>query len=98
MRRAIQIRTSSTRAAIINLTHDQQKEYPVLSPRILVADLLDYSPLIVSLLLELRVDCVGCSLNKFCTLEDLCRYYGLDLENTSKRIRDELSKVREDKS
>ena len=70
----------------------------MLSPRILVADLLDYSPLIVSLLLEFRVDCVGCFMNKYCTLEDLCRHYGLDLENTSKRIRDKISKVREDKS
>ena len=52
----------------------------MLSPRILFADLLDYSPLIVSLLLELRVDCVGCSMNKYWTLEELCAQYELDLE------------------
>ena len=62
----------------------------MLSPRILVADLLDYSPLIVSLLLELRVDCAGCFMNKYCTLEELCKYYELNLENTSQHIQDEI--------
>ena len=62
------------------------------SPRILVADLLELSPLIAPLLINLRVDCVGCSLNKFCSLEELCKYYELDLENTNQRIRDELNK------
>lgn len=64
----------------------------MLSPRILVADLLALSPLIAPLLIELHTGCVGCSLNKFCTLEELCKYYELDLENTSQRIRDELNK------
>jgi hypothetical protein len=62
------------------------------SSRILVADLLESSPLIAPLLIKLRVDCVGCSLNKFYSLEELCKYYELDLENTSQRIRDELNK------
>lgn len=55
-------------------------EYPTLSPRMLVADLLALSPLTASLLIELRVDCIGCSMNKFCTLQDLCNQYELDLE------------------
>ena len=64
----------------------------MLSPRILVADLLELSPLIAPLLIKLRVDCVGGSLNKFCSLEELCKYYELDIENTSQCIRDELAK------
>ena len=63
----------------------------MLSPRILVADLLGYSPLIVSLLLELRVDCVGCSMNKYCSLEELCAQYELDLENILGRIQEILT-------
>ena len=63
----------------------------MLSPRILVADLLNYSPLIVSLLLELRVDCVGCFMNKYCTLEELCAQYELELENILGRIRETLA-------
>lgn len=62
----------------------------MLSPHILVADLLDTSPLVVSLLLELRVDCVGCSMNKFCTLEELCARYELDLESIQHRIQERL--------
>jgi len=46
----------------------------MLSPQTLIADLLDISPVIANLLFELRVDCVGCSMNRFCSLEDLCIY------------------------
>lgn len=63
----------------------------MLSPHILVADLLTYSPLVVTLLLELRVDCVGCSMNKYCTLEELCAQYELDLENILGRIQEILT-------
>ena len=63
----------------------------MLSPRIQVADLLNYSPLVVSLLLELRVDCVGCSMNKYCSLEELCAQYELDLENILGRIQEILT-------
>lgn len=55
-------------------------EHPTLSPRTLVADLLASTPLIAHLFVELRVDCVGCSLNKFCTLEDVCEHYQLEIE------------------
>ncbi len=62
----------------------------MLSPYILVADLLDQSPLVASLLLELRVDCIGCSMNKFCTLNELCAFYGLDLENVLYKVQESL--------
>lgn len=62
----------------------------MLSPHILVGDLLDCSPLVASLLLELRVGCIGCSMNKFCTLEELCALYGFDLENLLCKVRERL--------
>lgn len=65
----------------------------MLSPQMLVADLLGLSPMITPLFIRLHLDCIGCSLNKFCSLEDLCKYYALDLENTCHRIRDELNKA-----
>ena len=40
------------------------------------------------LFVELRVDCVGCSLNKFCTLEDLCDQYQLELETVIRLIQE----------
>ena len=63
----------------------------MLSPQMLVANLLDTSPLVASLLLELRVDCLGCSMNKFCTLEELCTQYDLDLENVICKVQEKLN-------
>jgi hypothetical protein len=63
----------------------------MLSPQMLVADLLDTSPLIAQLLFEMRVDCLGCSMNKFCTLEELCAQYDLDLENVICKVQEKLN-------
>jgi hybrid cluster-associated redox disulfide protein len=63
----------------------------MLSPQMLVADLLDTYPLVASLLLELRVDCLGCSMNKFCTLEEVCTQYELDLENVIYKVQERLN-------
>lgn len=63
-------------------------EHPTLSSQTLVADLLASTPLIAHLFVELRVDCVGCSLNKFCTLEDLCEHYQLELEPVIRTIQE----------
>ncbi len=60
------------------------------SPDMLISDLLARSPLVPALLIELRVDCVGCSMNRFCTLGDLCTHYELDLESILRRIQKEL--------
>jgi len=62
----------------------------MISSTILVADLLVFYPLATSLFIELRVDCIGCSMNRFCTLEDLTKYYDLDLEKISDRIRGQV--------
>ncbi len=55
-------------------------EHPRLSPQSLVADLLASSTLTASAFLSLRVDCIGCFMNKFCTLEDVSRHYGLNMD------------------
>lgn len=55
-------------------------EHPLLSPRSLVADLIASSTLAAAAFLNLRVDCIGCSMNKFCTLEDVSHQYGLSLD------------------
>ena len=55
-------------------------EHPPLSPRSPVADLLASSTLTASAFLNLRVDCIGCFMNKFCTLEDVSRHYGLNMD------------------
>lgn len=63
-------------------------EHPTLSPLTLVADLLASTPLIAHLFVELRVDCIGCSLNKFCTLNDLCEHYQLELDTVIRMIQE----------
>ena len=49
------------------------------SPLMPLSDYLAASPLVAPLFKALQVDCGRCSMNKFCTLEDLCRHYGLEL-------------------
>jgi len=62
----------------------------MISSTILVADLLVRYPLAAALFIELRLDCIGCSMNRFCTLEELTKYYDLDLEKISDRIRGQV--------
>jgi hybrid cluster-associated redox disulfide protein len=66
----------------------------MLSPQTLLADLLDHSPQMAGQLLELRLDCVGCSMNKFCTLEELCNAYELDLESVLSKIQERLTNAK----
>jgi hybrid cluster-associated redox disulfide protein len=61
-------------------------EHPTLSPEMLVADLLAASPLAVETLIKLRVDCVGCSLNRFCTLKEMCSQYDLEIDSVLKQL------------
>jgi len=58
----------------------------MLSPNLSVADLLTCYSLATPLFIELHIDCIGCYLNKFCTLDDLCKYYDLDMKKLSDRI------------
>jgi hybrid cluster-associated redox disulfide protein len=61
-------------------------EHPRFSPQTSVADLLAASPRVASTLLNLRVDCIGCSMNHFCSLQEMCRQYGLELEAVMKQV------------
>jgi hybrid cluster-associated redox disulfide protein len=63
-------------------------EHLALSPHTLVADLLAASPLAAGVLVELRVDCVGCSMSRFCTLQEMCRQYELNLETVLKQVKE----------
>lgn len=42
--------------------------------------LLKTYPQATKVLIELRTFCVGCSMSGFCTLEDVCRFHHLPLE------------------
>ena len=65
-------------------------EHSELSSRMLVADLLAAYPRVATLFVELRLDCIGCSMSRFCTLADLCRDYEMELEALLAAIREKL--------
>ncbi|MCG2784049.1 MAG: hypothetical protein L6461_02975 [Anaerolineae bacterium] len=65
-------------------------EHPCLSPQTSIADLLAASPRMASTLLDLRVDCIGCSMNHFCDLQEMCHQYGLELETVMKQLSKKL--------
>ncbi len=67
-------------------------ECPPLSSRTLIADLLAFSPLTARALLDLRIDCTGCSMNKFCTIEEICVQYGLDMDVVMKKLEKYLAR------
>ncbi len=49
------------------------------SPDMPVACLLAERPGLVSLFIEMRLGCAGCSMARFCSLKDVCSQYGLTL-------------------
>ena len=65
-------------------------EYPQPSPRMQISELLALSPQMARLFIELRTDCIGCPMNKFCTLEELCRNYELDIDLVMMRFQARL--------
>lgn len=67
----------------------------MLSLQTLVADLLVASPPATAYFLELRLDCIGCSMNKFCTLQELCDHYDFDAETFLSRLQARLNQQAE---
>ena len=41
----------------------------------------------VSTFVQLKTHCVGCRLARFCTLQEVCRYYGIPLGALLERLR-----------
>ena len=54
-------------------------EHPAFISRSTLSEVMSFTPEIVREFINLGVNCAGCSINKFCTLEDVCRNYHLDL-------------------
>lgn len=65
-------------------------ERPRLTPQSLVADALALGSEVVLLFIDWRTECVGCSLVRFCTLEDVSRYYGLELSTMLDQIQERI--------
>lgn len=65
-------------------------ERPPLTSQSPVAEVLALGPEIALLFLDWHTECVGCSLVRFCTLEDVSRYYGLDLDAMLNQIQERI--------
>ena len=61
-----------------------------LSPSTLVADILAISPLAAPLFFEMRLNCPGCTMVRFCTIGDLCSHYELDMNSLIKTLKGRL--------
>ncbi len=53
------------------------------SPQTSIADLISTWPQVIPVFLHRRMNCVGCSMSGFETLEDAARIYGISLEEFS---------------
>lgn len=51
----------------------------MLNSKTLVSEMLEILPEPSRLWIKLHTDCIGCSMNRFCLLEDMCMAYKLDL-------------------
>jgi hybrid cluster-associated redox disulfide protein len=52
----------------------------MLSSHSLVSELTTLTPQTMPLFIAQHLDCIGCSMAKFCTLEEVAGHYGLDLQ------------------
>ena len=62
----------------------------VITPQTRVMDLLARAPQVAPLFVELRLGCIGCSMGKFCTLQDLARNYRLPVDKVLNLIKERL--------
>ena len=60
------------------------------SPATLVADVLAISPLAATVFIEMRLNCLGCSMVRFCTMQDLCSHYALDVNKLLTTLQERL--------
>ncbi len=65
-------------------------EHPTLAETISIAQILVIHPQIANLFVRLRVDCIGCSLNRFCTIKDMSTAYKLDHDSVWDQILQEI--------
>jgi len=67
--------------------------HPMLTSKTLVSELLENLPEAARLWIKLHANCIGCSMNRFCTIEDLCRYYELDLHHILSLIQENKESI-----
>ena len=59
-----------------------------------VEQVLRSYPTTAEVFIRLKADCVGCRLDRYCTLEEVAQDYGLDLEKFLADLREAVSVIR----
>ena len=59
-----------------------------------VEEVLESYPQTADVFIRLKADCVGCRLEKFCTLEEVARDYGLILDDFLAYLQEAVSVIR----
>lgn len=59
---------------------------PLVLPNSTILDVLGLDPAVPRLLVDLGTACVGCSLMRFCTVEDVARVYGFGAQDLIHRL------------
>jgi len=68
-------------------------EHPALTLSTTLAELLDEQPQAAAVLVDLRVECIGCSMKRFCTLADMCQDYDMDAQEVMQRLNRVVDKL-----
>ncbi len=68
----------------------------VLSPDLTIAELLDRHAIAATVLIRLRMACVGCPLSCFESLESAAQTYGLEMELLMIELRAEIAREHEE--
>ncbi len=64
-----------------------------LLPEMSVKELFDTDPMLIKKFMELKLDCIGCPMDEFHTIEDVAKEYNLDLNRLIGKIQDILIKT-----
>lgn len=61
-----------------------------LSPDLTVNELLDREPMVIKIFMALKLNCIGCAMDKFHTVADVARENHLDLDQLMRKIHNSL--------
>lgn len=81
--------TSESRWGIVVMVK-RVKIKPTVDPTQTIQEIFQRYPQVIPVFLEFKLDCVGCSLEAFCTLEDVFREYTVDRQAFMTRLEKSL--------
>ena len=62
------------------------------SPKMSVKEAFDTEPLLIKMFMELKLNCIGCPMDEFHTLEDVAKENNIEFERLLGKIQKNLNK------